>query len=1048
MNGNRDPHKRLFFSCVNSEFRSYRRLLTPYLRRPTLEIKVEEDFIGTGGATLEVLDDYIKFCDGVIHLIGDATGSIPEAPAVERLLKLYPDFFTGPLKPLAPALANGAPGISYTQWEAYLAIHHDRPRFIYYPDSAAPRDPTFVADAAHKQAQEQHFARIKAIGRNCGKFADKQQFGFKILRDLVEILPRLGKVRGVEVAPTRLRRHVGKLIGRDGALDRLDAAWASKNTRVLVMHAWGGVGKTSLIAKWQAVMALKRWEGARRVFEWSFYHLGTQPESKLEYQGASSDRFFSEAFQFFGDPNPPPNDPWHRGTRLADLVAKERSLLILDGLEPLQYPPGHQGGLAGQLKDPALAALLTGLAVRPGGGLCVVTSRQSVSDLEAYFGLTVADWELERLDDLAGAALLAHLGVNGSDEKLREVSHAVRGHALTLQLMGAWLKKAHDGSVLGWREVNFEKADARVQGGHAFKVMKAYQDWLASAGENGQRQLAILRLIGLFDRPADPGCLRTLGAKPAIPGLTDTLVDLADEDWEATVSDLVELQLVARVPFVPQPVRGYPEEIAVRAVEANRTDPNFSLPDPTTYPPPATLRGKALEAHPLVRAYFAQQMRTREPESMAWRLAHRRLYEHLRNRVPYWPEGLVGLEPLYQAVAHGCQAGLYQEAFEAVYRRRIVRGEGWGGFYSMRVLGAFGAELGAVACFLTEPVVCPPEAPLTEWSHAALLGLSGYNLRGLGRLTEALDRFRESMKALVAQGDWTYAAEVAGNLSEVELTLGDINAAKEDAEKSVAYADRSGDTSRQFGKRTILADILHQSGGREGYRKAESLFREAERIQREANPHWPSLLQVRGCRYCDLLLAPAERVAWARTLRLPVSVTDPSARELRKALAGVRQRAEWALQIAKENRWLLGIALDHLTLGRAMLYTSLLSSRPDRKIARQEIEAAVDGLRTAGHLDFLPRGLLSRAWLNYVDGDKAGAESDLNLASVKSDLNEAQEIAERGPMPLYQADILLYRARLFSDRTALAQARELIDRHGYHRRDEELRDAKSAVGST
>jgi hypothetical protein len=28
----------------------------------------------------------------------------------------------------------------------------------------------------------------------------------------------------------------------------------------------------------------------------------------------------------------------------------------------------------------------------------------------------------------------------------------------------------------------------------------------------------------------------------------------------------------------------------------------------------------------------------------------------------------------------------------------------------------------------------------------------------------------------------------------------------------------------------------------------------------------------------------------------------------------------------------------------------------------------------------------------------------------------------------------------------LARARELIERHGYHRRDEELRDADSALG--
>lgn len=45
-------------------------------------------------------------------------------------------------------------------------------------------------------------------------------------------------------------------------------------------------------------------------------------------------------------------------------------------------------------------------------------------------------------------------------------------------------------------------------------------------------------------------------------------------------------------------------------------------------------------------------------------------------------------------------------------------------------------------------------------------------------------------------------------------------------------------------------------------------------------------------------------------------------------------------------------------------------------------------------------------------------------------------------MPLYLADIALYRARLFKDRDALATARRLIENHGYWRRKEELEDAE------
>jgi hypothetical protein len=908
---------------------------------------------------------------------------------------------------------------------------------------------TEVADSVNKSAagERYFFDTIQELDRRGlidGAFFDRLTIARVNKADLIRglreswshsVLP----APEVEVAVSRLSHHADKLIGREAALERLDAAWASENTRVVVLHAWGGVGKTSLVATWRAEMALRGWRDARRVFDWSFYHMGTRPEGDAEYQGASSDRFFAEALAFFGDPDPLIGSPWDKGARLAKLVAQKRSLLILDGLEPLQYPPGHHGGLAGQLKDPALAALLKGLAERPHDGLCVVTSRQSVSDVEANRGKTVIDWELERLDDEAGAALLAHLGVDGTDLERREVSHAMGGHALTLRLLGAWLKKVHKGDIRKWKLVNFEKADARTQGGHAFKVMKAYEDWLASSGEEGHRQLAVLRLLGLFDRPADPGCLRVLRQEPGVPGLTDALADLADEDWEAAVSDLEALQLLARVPFVPQPMRGQTKQLAEQKMAANRRDQSFALPEPTTYPLPATLRGDALEAHPLVRDYFARQVRTSEPE--AWRAAHRRLYEHLRDRVPYWPEGLAGLEPLYQAVAHGCQAGLYQEACAAVYGDRINRGTGPGGFYSTQMLGAFGADLGAVACFFAEPWR-RPEPSLTEAYRAWLLNHAAYCLRALGRLTEAIEPMRAAMEMRVAQGNWKGAAITASNLSELELTLGEIVAAVADATQSVDYADRNGDAFYRMGTRTTLADALHQSGRCDRDEGVESLFREAERMQSENQPVYPRLYSLQGFRFCDLLLFAAERAAWAQTPRPPGSAIDLAPPALLAELAAVRERAEQTLQVAMSQRWLLDVALDHLTLGRAALYTSLLSSGPEadmaRVTARRHIAAAVDGLRAAGYPDYVLRGLLTRAWLSYVDGDKAGAESDLNAA---------WEIAERGPMPLHQADILLYRARLFADRAALARARELIERHGYHRRDDELHDAEAALGS-
>jgi hypothetical protein len=114
-----------------------------------------------------------------------------------------------------------------------------------------------------------------------------------------------------------------------------------------------------------------------------------------------------------------------------------------------------------------------------------------------------------------------------------------------------------------------------------------------------------------------------------------------------------------------------------------------------------------------------------------------------------------------------------------------------------------------------------------------------------------------------------------------------------------------------------------------------------------------------------------------------------------------------------------------------------------------DLDQAVSGLRCAGQQDDLPRGLLTRAWLRSVTGARTGPER------AQSDLDEAWEIAERGPMPLFLADIHLYRARLFfreatypwqSPQHDLAEARRLIiEKHGYLRRKEELEDAEAAL---
>ncbi len=829
-----------------------------------------------------------------------------------------------------------------------------------------------------------------------------------------------------------------ELIGREAETKLLSDAWdkavrgEKPRPHVLTIVALGGEGKTSLVTKWAVELGNQGWPGCDAVFAWSFYSQGTREQTAV-----SSDLFLRAALTFFGDPAMADSarGTFDKGQRLAQLVGARRALLILDGVEPLQYAPTSP--TPGELKDQGLAALLKGLA-SVNHGLCVVTTRYSIPDLRAYLQTTAPETKLRRLSKEAGVALLRSLGVrkeSGSNVEFEKLVEDVKGHALTLNLLGTYLRDAHGGDIRKRDLVKLEEADAEEQGGHAFRVMDAYAESFTSEGEKGQRVLALLSLLGLFDRPATADCLAALLKKPAIQGLTGLLVVMSEAKRNIAFTRLESAKLLT----------------------VNRDAAGTLV---------------SLDAHPLLREYFARRVSEQQPK--AWRAAHRRLYEHLCASTPDKRKPtLEDLQPLYQAVAHGCQAGMQQEAREKVYVARIRRGKE---NYSAFKLGAFGSDLGAIACFFETPWSRVSPA-LAEADQAWLLNEAAFSLRALGRLTEALDLMSTGLEMGVQAKNWEAAARRASNLSELELTLGDVAEALEDAERSVTYADRGGDAFLKMGFRATHADALHQAGRRA---EAQARFLEAEEMQTEDQPDYPMLYSLPGFMYCDLLLVAPERSAWQRSAGFqpagPPGVSpggpgaetppDPAAgtAALLQSCRAVSQRAAQTLEWGKQAREasLLEIALDHLSLGRAALYAAILEESDLRKAGRSnaettgvkfDIDQAVDGLRRAGQAQELPRGLLTRAWLRYLTDARSGPES------AESDLEKAWEIAERGPMPLFMAEIHLHRARLFGPKTELktqpypwespqhdlAEARRLIEKHGYGRRKEELEDAEKAI---
>src|SRR5271165_6017213 len=387
-------------------------------------------------------------------------------------------------------------------------------------------------------------------------------------------------------------------------------------------------------------MAIDHYRSAELIFGWSFYRQGSSGDT------SSADEFLDAALNWFGDPDPRIGTAWEKGERLAKLVAHRRTLLVLDGLEPLQNPPGPQEG---RVRESSLQAFLRELAAF-NAGLCVITTRLPVADLADHSGTSALRRDLEQLSSDAGAQLLRALGVKGNQAELRSASDEFSGHSLALTLLGSYLTDAYKGDIRRRKEVSEHLAHDVRQGVHARKVMESYQTWLGEGPE-----LSVLRMLGLFDRPTDEKALGALLKSPAIPGLTESLTDLSPSEWQTILARLRRARLIAG------------------------EDPH---------------NPGHLDTHPLVREYYGEQLRSLRTD--AWNECNRRLFNYYRALASPLPESFRDMEPLFLAVACGCNAGLFHEALGEVYIPRIQRGDA---FFAAKVLGARGALLSVLAHF-------------------------------------------------------------------------------------------------------------------------------------------------------------------------------------------------------------------------------------------------------------------------------------------------------------------------------------------------------------
>jgi tetratricopeptide (TPR) repeat protein len=196
-----------------------------------------------------MLDQYIAGCEAVVHFVGQMTGSAPAPVSVEGLFQRHPGFETR-LAQLGVA-SETVHAISYTQWEAWLALLHGKDLVIVTLAPSVAPDAKSKPTQDSQAAQAAHLARLKAIDYFPKAFTGEDNLVALIYASAV--LKALVKAAAAPQGQPRNLPYLslGELfVGRARELGELRAALVGATGKAALagraLHGLGGVGKTRL----------------------------------------------------------------------------------------------------------------------------------------------------------------------------------------------------------------------------------------------------------------------------------------------------------------------------------------------------------------------------------------------------------------------------------------------------------------------------------------------------------------------------------------------------------------------------------------------------------------------------------------------------------------------------------------------------------------------------------------------------------------------------------------------------------------------------------
>jgi len=617
------------------------------------------------------------------------------------------------------------------------------------------------------------------FGLELGEFGDR-------LEEMLEpdlTISQLDKISLSSLPSTDLN-----LVGRRLEIEAIDRAWHAGKINCLQIIAFGGIGKSSLVNAWLSQVDKVGYAGANRVYGWSFYWQGAGSDGIT-----SGDLFIEQALAWFGDQFPERGTPWAKANRLAELIRQTRTLLILDGLEPLQYPPGPKQG---EIENPAVSLLLRELAAN-NYGLCIVTSRIPIADFSSFNDGRTQSLHLERLNKNDGVQLLSALGVHGELGDMQCAVEAYSGHPLCLSLLAGYLSVVHEGSVSKYSEL-VSLVDIQSFDTHASTIVRAYLSWFDSSLET-----SLLNLLGLFDRAISLIELKALATSESIACLTEELAELSDLRWSYALKKLEDANLIS---------------ISQRE------------------------GGRVIDCHPLIRDFLNANMRKAKPD--LWRLGNSLVFNFLQQNAVENPKSMAQMEPLFRAVIHGTRAGLVEESFQ-LYFDRIKQKQ-----FSIFTEGSHHADQGCIRVFFRKPWT-EPVSQLSESASFYLLSCAAANLIYLGQIDSAIEPSILSIEWFRKNQRWFEAAATSGPLISMLIAAGRLKDARAEWQRGQKSVELAGNEVLGAVSTSIGAYLCFLEGD---YARASTDFERAEQILIRSEPHCEVVCPTISSYYCKYLL--------------------------------------------------------------------------------------------------------------------------------------------------------------------------------------------------